>query len=129
MTNKRSEDIALDSEIDALFAEASQTQPIPSAALLARVAQDAKDVQDNITSEPVPRIPELPAWRQWLSEIGGFPALGGLAVSAIVGGYIGFVNPQMTLSVQSVAENDATVDAEDPFSTPMLGDLEWISEG
>jgi len=129
MTKPTPEDTAL----EALFAEAAQAPPQPSDALLARIAVDAEATQHGFMPAPAPVARDGAPWQRWLAEIGGFPALGGLAVSACVGVYIGFANPDMGqdlgLSVQSFAGLESSADPEDPFSTPLLGDFEWIEEG
>lgn len=128
MTQNIPEDDALDFEITALLEEAAAQAPVPSAALLARIADDAQSTQAALLQKPIAQ-PYVPTWRQWLSEIGGMPVLGGLAVSACVGVYIGFANPQLTQSVQSFAGLDVISSSDDPFGAPLLGDLDWIEEG
>jgi len=90
-----------DTALEALFAEAAQAPPQPSDALLARIAVDAEATQHGFM--PAPAV------------------------------YIGFANPDMGqdlgLSVQSFAGLESSADPEDPFSTPLLGDFEWIEEG
>lgn len=128
MTQNTSHDEDLDLALAALLAEASQDAPIPSSALLARIATDAQTTQAGF-AQARPQPKQTPTWRLWLGEIGGLPVLGGLAMSACVGAYFGFVNPQLALSVQAFAGLDTSIEADDPYSTPMLGDLDWIDEG
>ncbi len=78
-------------ELDALFEEARGESPTPSDDLVARIVQDAAQMQPKPASseghEPTG------VFRQFLAAIGGWPALGGLATAAITGVYIGVAQP------------------------------------
>lgn len=123
----------MDPMVEALLREAADDAPVPSAALLARIAGDAAAVQATFQPPAAQSQKARSGWQFWLGEIGGLPALGGLAVSTCLGLYLGLANPQLPMSVQDFAGLELGLtsigEAEDVFSTPMLGDLDWIDEG
>ncbi|WP_197919059.1 dihydroorotate dehydrogenase [Thiosulfatihalobacter marinus] len=73
--------------LDELFAEARRNAEAPvSPALLARVLADAEALQ------PAPRILEAArprGWRRFVTLLGGWPSVAGLATAALVGVWIG----------------------------------------
>ena len=70
--------------LDDLFAQARQLAPVPDAALTARVLADAA------RPVPVPRPPQ-----SFWAQLGGWPALGGLATATIAGIWIGIASPSV----------------------------------
>ena len=119
----------MDLELDELFAQAREEAPTPSAEFLARVASDAAQTQAGfrqaVAPEPVARVSW---WRQLLDDIGGLPAVGGLAACACTGVYLGFVSPDFTAS-WAVASAEDSFEGDDLMSHAMLGDTYWIEEG
>lgn len=84
-----------DRVLDALFAEARQTPPDPSAALLARVLAEAEAVQaDFAAAAPSrPRVAAARGDRAWhgiLDLLGGWGGVGGLVAAGLTGLWIGF---------------------------------------
>lgn len=76
-----------DQQMDVLFEEAAGFGPEPSSELLGRVLADAYDVR-----APVPELTprKVGLWDTFLSAIGGWPSIGGLATAAMAGVWIGF---------------------------------------
>lgn len=77
-----------DNALEDLFAEARETQPKPSDALMARVMGDAMDAMP----KPAP-VAEAPRSRGFLALIGGWPSLAGLATATVAGIGFGFASP------------------------------------
>ncbi|EPX80800.1 hypothetical protein [Litoreibacter arenae] len=119
----------VESDVDVYFAQARSEAPLPSAALLARIVEDARLAQAEIldASQPNPEV-RLPWWRQFLNDIGGVPAAGGLVASACVGIYLGFLNPDFALGPGEASINEA-LETDVVMSAALLGDLYWIEEG
>jgi hypothetical protein len=83
MTSKNKGD---DQMVDDFFAAARVAAPEPSAALLARVLEDAQAVQA-AARPPVPR----PAKSEgFLAQVGGWFGLGGMAAATLAGVWVGF---------------------------------------
>jgi hypothetical protein len=85
-----------DREIEALFAAARAHPAEPSAALLARVMEDAM-IEASACALP-DRAPVRHAARRGVlaalvAAIGGWPAMGGLATAGLVGVWIGYAAP------------------------------------
>lgn len=80
----------IETELDDLFAQARQTR-LP-ADLQARILADAQHVQSDQKPSPIPPV-RRGVWAQLQSAIGGWPALGGLAVAGLVGVWIGAASP------------------------------------
>ncbi|SFR57474.1 hypothetical protein [Litoreibacter janthinus] len=119
----------LDAELDLFFDAAREAAPVPSSGLIARVLDDAQAVQNGFQSPAVtPQQSARPWWRQLFDDIGGLPAMGGLAASACVGVYLGFVNPDLPTSWSSTDTAEASIE-EGVMSHALLGDLYWIEEG
>lgn len=94
MTTERQHD---DERLDDLLAQARDLRPRPSEALMARIMADAE-------AEAPAREPAAPRGaaadpartgrlRAWAELLGGWPALGGLAASAVLGLGLGFAQP------------------------------------
>ena len=129
MTDKLNMTPDLNAELDALFMQARDEAPVPSASLLARVAEDAKETQAGFgRSVETSRAPRVSWWTQLFDDIGGLPATGALVASACTGIYLGFVNPDFAISLGST-DAVVTAEAEGVMSHALLGDLYWIEEG
>lgn len=80
-----------DAALEAFFADARATAPVPSEALVERILADAAAAQ--VRPAPAP----TPSRRNWLSElvstIGGWPAVAGLSAAAAAGVWIGVAAP------------------------------------
>jgi len=129
MTKKLNMTPEMDAELDALFAQARDEAPVPSADLLARLAQDAAQTQASFGRVvEAPLAPRMSWWAHLIDDIGGLPAMGGLVASACVGIYLGFVNPDFATGLSST-ETEVTAEAAGVMSHALLGDLYWIEEG
>ncbi|PTX56880.1 hypothetical protein C8N43_1545 [Litoreibacter ponti] len=129
MSDKHIPPALSEAELDALFDAARDDAPVPSAQLLARIAADAAAEQQAFLA-PREVAPPQPWWRQAFSEIGGLPALSGLAVSACAGVYLGFANPELgTMLWQGTDEADVALAEEAMLSDPLLGDFVALTEG
>lgn len=89
-------------DLDGMFADmqAPDTRPAPD--FMARVLQDALDVQTGFAPDAPPPEPRVSRLRQFLSAIGGWPAVAGLATAGVAGLWIG-INPPN--AVADTAEN------------------------
>lgn len=81
--------------LDALLAEVADAPvpesgplPVPSDDLMARILADAEAAQVRAVAVP-PRV----GWRNWLAALGGWPALGGMAVAGVTGLWLGVAPP------------------------------------
>lgn len=111
-----------DAALDALFAEARADDPVPTDALLARIAADAAMVQP--AAERVQAAPRRGWLRQMVDGIGGWPALGGLVTATAAGVYIGISQPDL------VGLTALGLETEDFVSTELLpGDDFFFGEG
>lgn len=86
--------------LDRLLAEAAALpDPVPGAGLMARILADAEAVRPLVEPLPARPAPSGPAaaprlgWRNWLATLGGWPALGGMAVAGITGLWLGVAPP------------------------------------
>lgn len=114
-------------ELNALFEEAREAAPVPSADLLARIAADAAAEQAAFAA-PAPAS-RRPWWRVIFSEIGGLPAMGGLAASACAGVYLGFANPDLGgVLWDPTLETDLSAAGDALLSDPLLGDFIALTE-
>lgn len=87
---------AMDDAVLAPFFEAArETAPLPSAALIERILDDA--ALPNPTPAPPVKSPGLLA--RLLAAIGGWPAAAGLAAAAITGVTIGVATPDLVESL------------------------------
>lgn len=119
----------MDLELDDLFAQAREDAPMPSADFLARVAADAAQTQAGFAQALTPKpAPRRSWWRQLFDDVGGIPAMGGLAACACMGVYLGFVSPEYTSTWTQASAEDSFED-DDLMSHAMLGDAFWIEEG
>ena len=75
-------------DLDDLLAQVSQQKPDVPSDLMARVLIDADFLQPQVTaSEPIG------PWAALLDMIGGWPAVGGLAMAGVTGLWIGVAPP------------------------------------
>lgn len=76
--------------LDRLLAEvAARPDPVPGAALMARIMADAEAPGIALDVAAAPRL----GWRNWLATLGGWPALGGMAMAGITGLWLGVAPP------------------------------------
>ena len=82
-----------DDALDVLFAEARAQAPAPSGDLMARILRDA-ETETRARAAPRPAPPPRTGWLGRLSDaLGGWPALGGLAASTVLGLWLGVAQP------------------------------------
>ncbi len=128
MTDMENKDL----ELESFFKAARNDIPAPPAALMARVLADAQQAQaanrpdQQMTPE---HRPQTGLWGQFLSAIGGWPALGGLVSAGVVGLWIG-INPpanisQMASSVLNGGSELALMD----LTADLSFDINGLEEG
>lgn len=105
--------------LDALFAQARTTNVQPTDGLLARVMADAVQVNREKQSQAV-KPPGLVQSRGFLAgliaALGGWPAMGGLAMATATGLYVGVAPPaSLTAIGQAVWGETVTVSLDDPL--------------
>jgi predicted lipid-binding transport protein (Tim44 family) len=82
-----------DDAMEALFAEARAQGPAPSGDLMARILQDA-EAETRARAAPKPSPRPRTSWLERLSgALGGWPALGGLVASTVLGLLLGVAQP------------------------------------
>ncbi len=86
-----------DGELDRLFDLARGVAPPVSDDLMARILADANAAVAVPVHPPAVASPSPGGWRGWVEAIGGWPAMGGLALATVVGVVIG-INPPSGLS-------------------------------
>lgn len=74
---------------DALLDMAAETRPQVSDALMARVLADAERARVDSVAQPAPRG----LWAQLADAIGGWPAMGGVALAGVAGLWVGLAPP------------------------------------
>ena len=90
MTERETKDMAA---LDALFADVRDAEvPEVSDGVMARILADA----DAALALPALRSPRA-GWRDWVTALGGWPAMGGLMAAGVAGLWIG-VAPTGTVS-------------------------------
>ena len=105
--------------LDALFAQARTTDLQPTDGLLARIMADAVQVTQQRQEQAV--TPLVPVRSGGLlaglvAALGGWPALGGLAMATATGLYIGVAPPaSLTAIGQAVWGETVTVSLDDPL--------------
>jgi hypothetical protein len=80
-----------DDDIDRLFALAREVQPPLPDTLAARILADAEAAVPRPVTRAAPAEPG--GWRGIVAALGGWPALGGLALAGVVGLVIGISPP------------------------------------
>lgn len=81
-----------DQELEQFFEAGRAGAPVPSDDLMARVLADAAALQ----ARPAPVVPPVPraGWVQRvLTQLGGWPAVAGLATATMAGVWIGYAAP------------------------------------
>lgn len=98
-------DDRLEDHLDDIFATARQTRPDVPQALQAAILADAATLQKSrtddltrksagqTTGETAGQTPAHRLWRQFVSAVGGWPALGGMAAASLAGLWIGLAPP------------------------------------
>lgn len=82
-----------DSDLDDLLAAARADRPVPSAALMARVLDDAQRLQP-AAARPLRRAPARPGLMARLAQaFGGAGALAGMAAAMLAGVWVGLAQP------------------------------------
>ena len=82
-----------DDAMEALFDEARTQNPAPSGDLMARILRDA-EAETLARAAPPPAPPLRTGWLERLSgALGGWPALGGLVASTVLGLLLGVAQP------------------------------------
>ena len=106
-----------DDELDDLFATARQAVPAPSAALVERIVDAAKQ-QSAVYSQPIKQSVALPWWRQLWRDVGGMPSLAGLTAAAVIGIWVGAFSTNISITSLEMISMKTTdqVDFLDPFS-------------
>lgn len=97
---RQDDDLMSDAALDALLGGLKTEAPEPSAALLGRVLGDAYEMQPEPAAAPAADRPSEPHTRarflaQLVSVFGGWGGVGGLAVAASVGFFMGFSPPAL----------------------------------
>ena len=107
--------------LDALFAEARDVMPRPGDDLMARILADAATAMRPVAAPVAAPVwapgPTRSGWRSTLAAIGGWPALGGMALATMAGVWIGVAPPDRlntlasgvwgeTVSVQLYPDDD-----------------------
>lgn len=105
--------------LDALFAQARTTDLQPTDGLLARIMADAVQVTQQRQQQAV-ASPASVRSRGLLSglvaALGGWPAMGGLAMATATGLYIGVAPPDSLTAIgQAVWGETVTVSLDDPL--------------
>lgn len=105
-----------DDLIDALFAQARETDHVPSDDLMARVLGDAGAVQDSWHHAP-DVAPQPGLWARFLDAVGGWPSVSGLAAATIAGIWVGVVQPASVADVTATLVGDEVSFALFPTET------------
>ena len=87
--------------LDALLAQAREREAAPSPDFLARVLADAEAAAREREAPPA-----RAARRGWLSALGGWPAMGGLAASMALGVGLGVSRPATLSALPSALVGD-----------------------
>lgn len=88
---KTDNDLLDDAGLEAFFDAGRQAAPMPSEALMTAILHDAAA---HMPSPAAPlSAPCHPFWQELISQIGGWPALAGLATVTVAGVWIGFAAP------------------------------------
>ena len=105
--------------LDDLFALARLADLKPSDGLLARVMTDAVQVNQtrvDLANKPPGSVKSRGALAGLIAALGGWPALGGLAMATATGLYIGVAPPDSLTAIgQAVWGETVTVSLDDPL--------------
>lgn len=112
-------------DLDSLFAVAATERAVPSAALVARIHNDADREQ-----RPVAVTVAAPAvgggWFAALADwFGGGLSLAGMSATALTGIYLGLVQPEPVVALADLVTGASTVDSLEVL--PSTGTL-WAQE-
>lgn len=92
--DKKTQNADAEFDLDALFAQTRDRATEPSPDFMERVLRDALAAQPAPAPAPVARAVERPSTlRQFLSAVGGWPAVAGLATAGVAGLWIGISPP------------------------------------
>ncbi len=107
----------LDAELDVFFTAAKRLAPRPSEDLQARILMEATRAQKRPAPKPS-RVSVFEMLKDFVADLGGAPAIAGLATAALVGAYIGFSAPEWPEPMSSWINADTSLDADftDPFA-------------
>ncbi|MEM9708421.1 MAG: dihydroorotate dehydrogenase [Pseudomonadota bacterium] len=92
--HEKNQPVSDEAGLDAFFAAARDRSPRPSEDLMARVLADASDAQPE--PQPVAAArPSKTSWHpRWITGIGGWPGVAGLATVTMAGLWIGVALPE-----------------------------------
>src|SRR4051812_30421905 len=94
-------------DLDDLFGAASAAAAMPSAALMARIMQDA----DRLQVAPA-RVVVRNGWLATVADwFGGGFSLAGMSVAALTGIYLGVVQPTPVLALTDLVTGESTIDS------------------
>ena len=101
-----------DQMLDDLFALGRGTAPVPSDDLIARILHDAT------MARAVEPAPKFSFWAGFRDMVGGWPAVGGLAMAGVTGVWFGIAPPTSVASFASdLIGTSVTVDLFDDTSS------------
>lgn len=101
-----------DQMLEDIFALGRDTAPVPSDALMARILGDAA------AAHTVAPAPKRSLWAGVLDMLGGWPAVGGLAVAGVTGVWFGIAPPaSVTTLAADLIGSSITVDLLDDAGT------------
>ena len=111
-------------ELNAFFASAKSSVPIPSVTLKDKILQDAQqEAQQWETYNPVKS--QKVFWRILFEDIGGFPSAAGYGTAAILGLFIGFSAPDWSYLAEQLVQRTTITEIE--FADPFAGlDLSYL---
>jgi hypothetical protein len=94
-------------DLDNLFAAARGARPALPAHLSAAILADAAAQQPGCQPGEADRIRRPARWRQLLNALGGWPAVGGLAMASATGLWLGLAPPSFVPDPVALAGLDA----------------------
>ena len=107
---ERNDNACLEAELDRLLAKERASAPVPDASLMARIMADARAEAPRVQ----PRAPGLgQRLNRALREMGGWPAVAGLAAASAGGFWIGIDPPATLFDIHAAAEPLVLVDYGD----------------
>ena len=111
-------------KLNAFFASAKSSVPIPSVTLKDKILQDAQqEAQQWETYNPVKS--QKVFWRILFEDIGGFPSAAGYGTAAILGLFIGFSAPDWSYLAEQLVQRTTITEIE--FADPFAGlDLSYL---
>ncbi len=103
-------------QLDSLLAQARAAEPQADAGLLARIMADATqtDWDRRIAAQSLRARPQNKGWLAgWLVSMGGWPAVGGLAMATVAGIGIGVAAPDSLSTVTGALWGETVIVALD----------------